>query len=91
MKVAVTGASGMLGSALITHLSKSYRVFATSRRKGVEGKNIKWDCFNLIDITLLNEWLLTIKPDVVIHCAAIVNLDLCEDKNEILAVEASEL
>ena len=43
MKVGVTGASGMLGSALITHLSKSYRVFATSQGKGVEGKNIKWD------------------------------------------------
>jgi len=79
MKVGVTGASGMLGSALITHLSKSYRVFATSRGKGIEGKNIQWDCFNLTDISLLNEWLEVIKPDVVIHCAAIVNVDLCED------------
>ncbi len=79
MKVGVTGASGMLGSALITHLSKSYRVFATSRGKGVEGKNIEWDCFDLTDIILLNEWLEEIKPDVIIHCAAIVNVDFCED------------
>ena len=79
MKICVTGANGMLGSPLITHLSKSYRVFATSRGKGVEGKNIKWDCFNLTDFTLLNEWLEAINPDVVIHCAAVINVDLCED------------
>ena len=94
MKVGVTGASGMLGSALITHLSKSYRVFATSRGKGVEGKNIKWDCFDLTDITLLNEWLETIKPDVVIHCAAIVNVDLCEDNVKLatkLHIETTEV
>lgn len=79
MIVGVTGASGMLGSALLSHLSKSYRVFATSRGKGIEGKNIKWNCFDLTDSMLLSEWLETIKPDVVIHCAAIVNVDLCED------------
>jgi dTDP-4-dehydrorhamnose reductase len=94
MKVGITGGSGMLGSALITHLSKSYRVFATSRGKGEEGINIKWDCFNLTDITLLNEWLETIKPDVIIHCAAIVNVDLCEDNVKLatkLHIETTEV
>ena len=94
MKVGITGASGMLGSALITHLSKSYRVFATSRGRGVEGKNIKWDCFNLTDIILLTEWLETIRPDVVIHCAAITNVDLCEDNVKLatkLHIETTEL
>jgi dTDP-4-dehydrorhamnose reductase len=94
MKVGITGASGMLGSALITHLSKSYRVFATSRERGVEGKNIKWDCFNLTDIILLTEWLETIRPDVVIHCAAITNVDLCEDNVKLatkLHIETTEL
>lgn len=94
MKVGITGASGMLGSALITHLSKSYRVFATSRGRGVEGKNIKWDCFNLTDIILLTEWLETIRPDVVIHCAAITNVDLCEDNVKLatkLHIETTEV
>ena len=79
MKVGVTGASGMLGSVLITQLSKSYTVFATSRRKGVEGINIKWDCFDLTDSSLLTSWLESIKPDLVIHCAAIVDVDFCEN------------
>ncbi len=79
MRIGITGASGMLGSALVDHLSNSYKVFATSRSKGVENKNIEWDCFDLTDIALLNEWLNNTKPDIVIHCAAIVNVDLCED------------
>jgi dTDP-4-dehydrorhamnose reductase len=79
MKIGITGASGMLGTALVRHLSKSNKVFATSRSVGVEGKGIEWDCFNLTNIELLNKWLNKIEPDIVIHCAAIVNVDACEE------------
>jgi len=93
MKVGITGASGMLGSELVTHLSKLYMVFATSRRKGLEGKNVKWDCFDLTNATLLNQWLESFQPDVIIHCAAIVDVDWCEenaDSADSLHVEATE-
>jgi dTDP-4-dehydrorhamnose reductase len=79
MRIGVTGASGMLGTALVAHLSKLHKVFATSRSKGVEGKGIEWDCFDLTDIKLLNKWLDNVKPNLIIHCAAIVNVDLCEE------------
>jgi dTDP-4-dehydrorhamnose reductase len=79
MKIGITGASGMLGAALVTHLSKKYDILATSRGKGVEGENINWSCFDLTDVVLLDKWLDSTKPDVVIHCAAIVNVDSCED------------
>ena len=83
MRIGVTGASGMLGAALISHLSKYYKVFATSRNQGVEDKNINWDCFDLTDLELLNKWLDKAKPDIVIHCAAIVNIDLCEENSDL--------
>jgi len=86
MKVGVTGASGMLGTSIVAHLSEKHKVFATSRTKGIEGDNIEWDCFDLTDIALLNEWLEKSKLDVVIHCAAIVNVDACENNVE-LAIE----
>jgi len=86
MRIGVTGASGMLGTALVAHLSKLHKVFATSRGKGIEGKDIEWDCFDLTNIQLLNKWLDRVKPNVVIHCAAIVNVELCEE-NFVLATK----
>jgi len=65
VRIGVTGASGMLGARLIIHLSKLYEVFATSRSKGLEGKNIEWDCFDLTNNVLLNKWLNKTKPDLV--------------------------
>jgi dTDP-4-dehydrorhamnose reductase len=79
VKILITGASGMLGSSLVNYLSKFYDIFATSRGKGVEGEGIEWSCFDLTDIVLLNNYLNEVEPDIVIHCAAIVNVDLCED------------
>ena len=83
MRVGITGASGMLGTALVSHLSKRHDIFATSRGKGVEGQNIEWDCFDLTDAALLNQWLEEARPDIIIHCAAIINVDACEDSVEI--------
>lgn len=79
MKIGITGASGMLGNALVSLISKSHQVLATSRSKGLEAKNVEWDCFDLTNFELLNLWLKKFKPDIVIHCAAIVNIDFCED------------
>ncbi len=84
MKIGITGASGMLGTALVSRLSKIHEIFATSRSKGVEGQNIEWSCFDLTDTTLLNKWLEVAKPDLVIHCAAIVNVDACEGNIELV-------
>jgi dTDP-4-dehydrorhamnose reductase len=54
MKIGITGASGMLGSCLLQHLSKKYEISATSRTKGIENSNIKWCCFDLTTFKLLN-------------------------------------
>jgi len=83
MKIGITGANGMLGRALVTVLSKRYKVFATSRSKGIEGEDIEWDCFDLTDAKLLDKWLDKVKPDLVVHCAAIVNVDFCEENPEL--------
>ena len=94
MKIGITGASGMLGAALLFRLSKTHEIFATSRSKGIEGKNIEWDCYDLTDIQLLNKWLNKVKPDVVVHCAAIVNVDLCEENIDLatkLHVETTKI
>ena len=79
MRVAVTGASGMLGSAVLRQLSDKYELFAMSRTPGSSSKYITWDCFDLLDTNLLQTWLKEKSPDVIIHCAANINVDECEN------------
>ena len=79
MRIGVTGASGMLGTALIDELTNKYKVFATSRNKGFEKEGIQWDCFDLTNTQHLKKWLVNTAPDVVVHCAAMVNVDGCEN------------
>jgi len=70
----------MLGTALLSELidSTNHEVYATSRSKGLEDKNIKWQCFDLTNMQQLESWLQGASPDIVIHCAAMVNVDQCE-------------
>ena len=94
MRIGITGASGMLGTALLSQISKSQEVFATSRNVGIQNKNINWDCFDLTNFKFLERWLDKIKPNLVIHCAAIVNVDFCEENLDLttaLHVKTTEL
>ena len=68
----------MLGTALIDKLAGQHKVFSTARSQGIEEKHTQWKCFDLTDLQQLDDWLTEMKPDVVVHCAAIVNVDLCE-------------
>jgi len=82
MKIAITGASGMLGMALIDELSRNYDIYATGRSKVIERDRVYWKCFDLLDFDKLQSWLLDTSPDIVIHCAAMVNVDQCEVESD---------
>jgi dTDP-4-dehydrorhamnose reductase len=82
-KIAVTGASGMLGTALLDCLSAQHAIYATSRQIGFRKAGIEWDAFDLLDTDRLTRWLNTIRPDALIHCAALVNVDACEQEPEL--------
>ncbi|OGT37973.1 MAG: hypothetical protein A3F11_03110 [Gammaproteobacteria bacterium RIFCSPHIGHO2_12_FULL_37_14] len=84
LKIAITGASGMLGSAILDCLDDGHSIFATSRTTGYRRPGVQWRQFDLLDKEKLTRWLIEIKPDVVIHCAAIINVDSCE-RESILA------
>ena len=84
MKVIVTGASGMLGTALIDRLADDFTVIATSRQTGYQKSNVEWTKSDLLDSHAFRSWLIKKRPDVVIHCAALVDVDYCE-RNPTLA------
>ncbi len=82
MKITITGASGLLGA----HLAAAFR--ANHEVSGVD-RNEWWgdwplDLFNgdLRDPSFTAAVVKDIQPDLLIHCAAAVNVDLCENDPE---------
>lgn len=75
--VLVTGSSGLLGSNLTTQLrKKGYRVVTTYR-----SLQEKTDLSEFVDLTVpytIEEAIAKTTPDVIIHAAALTNLDYCE-------------
>jgi dTDP-4-dehydrorhamnose reductase len=69
MKILITGGSGLLGSNLIKILEKDHQVFSPSSRD-----------LNIINSILVTEYIDSIKPDVIIHCAAIAKFAIAESK-----------
>ncbi len=78
-KILVTGSNGMLGKDLVDFL-KSYEfdLYGLNRKRDYNLAKDKSILCDLVDFEKLNEVLNTIDPDIIIHCAAIVDVDLCE-------------
>lgn len=74
MKILVTGAAGMLGSALCPALTeRRHRVFATdlNPEEGIERLDVR-------GFKQLEEVVGRVKPDMVMHLAAETDVDRCE-------------
>lgn len=77
MKLLVIGASGLVGSHCLKYFKEknietigTYRNFKTEETYFFDPS--KEDCFLFLDE-------IKFKPDVIIHCAALTNVDYCED------------
>ena len=86
MKVLVTGVGGQLGYDVINELNKQ-GIFAIGSdifdEKDILCK-ANWNQYsklNIIDSNLVNQLILSIKPDAIIHCAAWTNVDGAEIDN----------
>lgn len=69
MKILITGSKGQLGIEIIRQLRKNsiYQVIGMDK-----------DELNIVNSEDINETILSVKPDVVINCAAHTAVDLCE-------------
>ena len=82
--ILITGSSGMLGKDIFRILSdiQSYNIYGFDRTfnsKISEDNQIVGD---LTNFDFLREEINKIKPDIIIHCAAIVNLNICEENKK---------
>ena len=79
MKYFITGGSGLLGERLAT-VAKENDELTLVHNNNPSENTIKCDITNEKEVnnTIENE-----NPDVIIHCAAMTNVDLCEDEKEL--------
>ena len=81
MKLYITGIAGLLGSNIVKELYTKCEITGVDIY-GVEIPNVKYSTFSLYEIDKLREHLILEKPDVVIHTAAAINVDACEENPE---------
>jgi dTDP-4-dehydrorhamnose reductase len=79
VKILITGANGLVGRKVIRLLTqrKAHQIFATSQKRVQFGSDVEFFTVNLI-YSDINKLVDTLKPDVLIHCAAISSPDACE-------------
>ena len=82
MKFLVTGSAGLVGQNVVRDLVKQdYEVYSIYHdEKPIYGTSIRLD---LTDLEKIKQIMQKIKPDIVIHLAAMTNVDLCETEKEL--------
>ncbi|MCS7027611.1 MAG: dTDP-4-dehydrorhamnose reductase [Bacteroidia bacterium] len=82
-KVLVTGTNGLLGQSLVYYLTKDayFKVYGLSKGKNRIEYDIDHFTYYNVDITDLQKLksrILKIQPDIIIHTAAMTQVDQCE-------------
>lgn len=86
-KILITGSNGLLGQKLVSLISKdsNYQVIATARGSNRLPSSIIGYTYESLDVTNRDETLeklSVLKPDYIIHTAAMTNVDECETSQE---------
>jgi len=71
-KMLIFGATGLLGTEFARFYSNSYKIVGLSSEHA-----------DIADPKQVNEVISNFSPDIVVNCAAIANVDLCEENREL--------
>lgn len=82
-KLLITGGSGFLGWNLAQYATRSYEVFFTYHQSPISIPACQEYRLDLQDARKIEEVIEDIQPDVLIHTAALANVDLCEKHRSI--------
>lgn len=84
-KIFITGANGLLGQKLVEQLVQKEEFEVIASGKGpcrLTGEGYKYVSLDITDPDQVNQVLGEIKPEIIIHGAAITNVDSCEQNQE---------
>ncbi len=78
-RILITGVSGLLGSNLAFAYRDKYKVLGIYHTHKVNIEGIRAVNLNLLDADKIDELINKFHPDVLIHCAALTDVDRCEE------------
>lgn len=83
-KIGITGLSGVIGQILVEELPSDLQLIDLYHEKKYIGKRkkIKSSKFDLLNTSNVDKVLEKIRPDIIIHLAAITHIDKCEKDKE---------
>jgi dTDP-4-dehydrorhamnose reductase len=81
--VVVTGGGGFLGGNILAEAQREWSLHAIDQNPPtLERENLTWHALDLLDRGALQDLLLGLKPHLVIHTAALSDIDFCEANPE---------
>ena len=80
MKILITGGKGMLGRTLLRELRPAVEGGSSEENEIVVADLPEWDVTDDIAFTAKT---LEVKPDLIVHCAAMTKVDDCEAKRDL--------
>lgn len=84
--ILITGASGLLGSAIVTRALETNReVVGICYRHPIRIAGAEIRAIDLTDALAIRNLIADLRPSAIIHCAAATNVDWCEDHPEAAA------
>ncbi len=83
-RVLITGSTGMLGKDVVKVFSEEtkFEIFGLSKKCTPIAGSYHHNVVDLTDTGLLEGILRDIKPRIIVHCAANVNVDVCESNKK---------
>jgi dTDP-4-dehydrorhamnose reductase len=82
-RLLVTGASGLLGANLLLAARASHQLIAVSHRQPIHLHGAECIQADLAEADTARELVRTYRPQAVIHCAALTDVDVCEEHPEL--------
>ena len=85
MKILVTGCNGLLGQKLVAllHDKTGIDLVATARSPLVGYPTVNFDLMDITDVVAVTRVVAKHRPDVIIHGAAMTQVDVCEQNREL--------
>lgn len=82
-KLIVTGANGFVAGSVLTQAGEEWEVHAVSRGESLLRRDqLSWHTFDTESPEALTRLFLEVKPDALIHTAAMADIDFCQTHRE---------